>query len=519
MESARGLMWPEHEEGRPDPIEAANPSNNTLKNNLRTVTSIGHDSGGGQAARPAPTHADADAYDENGDQLPEDLRPRIGEMHRGQVRMAYRLARTYPDDLMHVHGIGWHAWDGKRWVEDTIGAAKQAVLNVLRDSLADSLNDAELRQDVRRCESSTGVAGVLDIAAALKTFARTIDDLDKDPALLNCQNGTLNLRTMALLPHDPQDRITKVTSAAFRADATSALWDGFLGRVLPDPEVRGFLARYVGQALYGRTLEHRLAILTGNGRNGKGVTYGALSHALGDYAMAGEPDLLLHRDGAHPTGQMDLRGMRWVVVSESDEGRKMAEATVKRLTGGDKIKARRMRQDFVEFTPSHTVALVTNHLPKVSGDDPALWARLRVVPFGVKITEDEQDPELGVKLEDEADAILAWAVAGWASYNERGGLADPSAISSATEAYKAGSDSVGEFLDARTFRSGNSQVRVKVADLADAYEAWCRAEGIEPLSKRGFGEALDRRGIEAVKGGKGVRFRVGLALLTDEDEG
>lgn len=459
----------------------------------------------------------ADVFDIDGNMIAEDQRAETGEQHRGQARMAYRLARAHANELMFVHSIGWHAWDGRRWVEDTFGAAKQAVLDVLRSALADSLHDADLRQDVRRCESSTAVNGVLDIAASLKTFAFTIDDLDKDPTLLNCQNGTLNLQTMALLPHNPADRITKVCNAAYRPGTTSELWDGFLMRVLPDPDVRNFLGRYVGQALYGRTLEHRLAILTGTGRNGKGTCYMALAHVLGDYAMAGEPDLLLHRDGAHPTGQMDLRGKRWVVVSESDEGRKLAEATVKRLTGGDKIKARRMRQDFVEFDPSHTVCMITNHLPRVSGDDPALWARLRVVPFDVVIPEAEQIKEFDRQLADDADAILAWALAGWQSYNDLGGLADPEAVRSATSAYKAGSDSVGAFIE--TACVVNPNLRVKVSEVAEAYDAWCRSEGIEAIGKREFGEALDRRGYESVKGGKGIRYRVGIGLVTTDDEG
>lgn len=449
--------------------------------------------------------------------LPVDQRPDIGEQHRGQVRLAYRLARKYPTDLMHVHGIGWHVWDGTRWVEDTIGAAKQAVCETYRDALADSLHDKDLQMDVRRCESAAGIAGVLDIAASLATFARTVDDLDKDPELLNVSNGTLNLQTMALLPHNPADRITKVCNAAYRPGATSTRWDAFLGRVLPDPELRAFLARYVGQALYGRTLEHRLAILTGTGRNGKGVFYGTIGRVLGDYAMVGEPDLLMHREGAHPTGQFDLRGRRWVVVSESDEGRKLAEATVKRLTGGDNIKARKMRADFVEFEATHSVALVTNHLPVVSGDDPALWARLRVVPFGVTIPEAEQEKELDRKLADDADAVLAWALNGWADYKAHDGLGDPRAVHDATGAYKAGSDTIGTFLEACTV--SGPHFRVKVSALVEAYEEWCRDEGVMAVSKKEFGEALDRRGMESVKGGKGVRFRVGVGLadLSDDD--
>ena len=129
-----------------------------------------------------------------------------------------------------------------------------------------------------------------------------------------------------------------------------------------------------------------------------------------------EPDLFLHRQGAHPTGEMDLLGIRWCVVSEIEKDRRLAEATMKRLTGGDTIRARRMRQDFIEFTPSHTAIMVTNHLPKVSGDDPAIWRRLRVVPFDVVIPEDQRNKHLDEQLQLDADAVLAWAVAGYLDY-------------------------------------------------------------------------------------------------------
>jgi len=434
-------------------------------------------------------------------------------VHRGQARVAYRLARAHGHRLMHVHGLGWYVWDGRRWVEDDRGEAKRAVLDVLRTALAASIEDKELRDDVRRCESASGIAGVLDIAAALEAFAVTVKDLDPNLYLLNVANGTLDLRTLELRPHDPADRITKVTRGAFDPAATGPRWEAFLARVLPDPDVRAFLQRYVGLALCGRVLEHVLAILTGTGRNGKGVFYGAVAAALGDYAGTAEPDLFMHRENAHPTGEMDLLGLRWVVVSESDHGRRLAEATVKRLTGGDQIKARRMRQDFVAFVPSHTAALVTNHLPKVTGDDPALWARLRVIPFGVVIPAEEQDPHLAEKLELEADAILAWAVEGWRDY-QASGLSEPSAVRKATEDYQADADAIQGFID-ECCVIGPRHV-VPVIDLWDRWCGWRQDAGADEVSKKALGEGLEKRGFIAAKGSGGRRIRRGLGLLTED---
>lgn len=145
------------------------------------------------------------------------------QVHRGQARIAYRLAERYQDKLLHVAGIGWHSWDGRRWAADDRGEAKRAVLAELRQALSDSLNDKELRADVRKCESASGVAGVLDLAAALVPFAATVADLDSDPHLLNVANGTLDLHTLKLRPHAPADRITKICRGAYQSDTESPL--------------------------------------------------------------------------------------------------------------------------------------------------------------------------------------------------------------------------------------------------------------------------------------------------------
>jgi len=274
--------------------------------------------------------------------------------------------------------------------------------------------------------------------------------------------------------------------------------------------VREFLQRLAGVGLLGVVVEHVLGILTGVGRNGKGVFYGAYGHALGDYATIAEPDLFMHREGAHPTGEMDLRGVRWAVVSENDRGRRMAEATMKRLTGGDEIKARRMRQDFVRFKPSHTPILVTNHLPVVAGDDPALWARMRVVPFAVVIPPEERDTHLEERLQLEADAILSWAVAGYRDYLDRSGLAEPEAVKVATDDYRRDSDAVRRFVDECC--TPNPHMWLTTGDAYARWSRWSAVDGAEPMSRKAFGQALDRLGYPAGSAVNGKRPRRGIGL-------
>lgn len=437
------------------------------------------------------------------------------QVHRGQARIAYRLAERYQDKLLHVAGIGWHSWDGRRWAADDRGEAKRAVLAELRQALSDSLNDKELRADVRKCESASGVAGVLDLAAALVPFAATVADLDSDPHLLNVANGTLDLHTLKLRPHAPADRITKICRGAYQSDTESPLWQAFLTRVLPDEGVRGFVQRLAGVRLLGTVREHVLAILIGVGANGKSVFDKAIRYALGDYACTAEPDLFMHRENAHPTGEMDLRGVRWVAVSESEKDRRLAESTIKRLTGGDTIRARKMRQDFVEFTPSHTPLLITNHLPRVPGDDTAIWRRIRVVPFEVVIPADEQDRELDARLQLEADSILSWAVAGWSDY-QRIGLSQPDAVLAATSNYREDSDTIKRFIDDECVTS-SPVLKATTTHLFEAWQRWRVQEGVPEISRKAFGQSLDTHGYPVTDKARDGRWRAGIAVRGADD--
>lgn len=461
------------------------------------------------------THAAADRYDEDGRPVSGS-----GEQHSGQVRMAYRLAASHVDRLLHVHGIGWHYFDGQRWAEDDAGHARRAVLEVLRDALAESIADKQLRSDVARCESASGVAGVLEIAAALVEFAATVRDLDADPYLLNCANGTLDLRTRTVRPHDPRDRLTKVTRGAYNPDADTSVWDGFLASVLPDEAERDYLRRVIGQSVYGRVREHLFPVLIGAGANGKGTAYGAITNAMGDYAAVINPELLMVRErgGIGGPEMMTLLGARLVIGSETEEGRKLDEATMKRLTGGDELTARRLYREPVSWQPSHQLVYVTNALPKVKGNDPAVWRRIRVVPFDVVVPPEDRDPTLPERLALHADAVLSWVIAGHFDYEDNGGMREPASVVRATGDYRADSDAVARFV-AEECETG-PHVHVTTRELYGAWQRWAVSDGAEPMSERAFAKELDRLGYEARKTRAGA-VRAGLTLPSDAalDEG
>lgn len=455
-------------------------------------------------------YADAGAFDHDGRPISGS-----GEHHSGQVRMAYRLAASHADKLLHVNGLGWHYFDGARWAEDENGHARRAVLNVLSAALAESIGDKTLRADVARCESDAGISGVLGVAAALVEFAATIRDLDADPWLLNCANGTLDLRTRQVRPHDPRDRLTKVTRGAYDPDADGSDWLAFLEQVLPDEDERAYLQRVLGQSVYGRVREHLFPVLTGSGANGKSTAYGAVTNALGDYATVIDPSLLMAQrsDRAPGPEMMTLLGARLVVGSETEEGRKLDEATMKRLTGGDELTARRLYREPVTWQPTHQLVYVTNALPAVKGNDAAVWRRVRVVPFDVVVPVEERDPELPERLALLADAVLSWVVAGHFDYEDNGGMREPASVVRATGDYQADSDAVGRFIADRCLVSPVATASTR--ELFTAWQRWTTSDGCDALSEKAFAKELDRLGYDAKRTKIGMR-RTGLGLLADE---
>jgi putative DNA primase/helicase len=421
----------------------------------------------------------------------------------GQLRMAHRLADTCAHQLMFVHAVGWHYWTGTHWAEDDQGYAARCVIEVLKVALSESVGDKQLRVDVNKVESAAGVKGVLKLAESFEQFIASPSDLDADPFLLNCANGTLDLRSGELRPHDPRDRITKVCRGAYRSGARSAEWDAFLATVLPDAGQRGYLQRVIGQSLMGEVREHLFPILTGTGANGKGTAYGAIGHAMGSYGIVVDPEVLMvKRYGGSTTELLDLRGARLAFASETGQGRMLDETLMKRLAGGDGLRARRMYKDTVQWDPSHQLIYITNHLPSVKGDDPATWRRIRVIAFNVTIPEAERDAELPGRLKNAADEILTWAIEGHFQYRADG-MQTPVSVKVATEEYQLQNDAVRRFVaEECTTTPGSAAL---TSELHAAWQRWAQADGAEPLSDKAFGKELDRLGFCSTRTKRGAQ--------------
>jgi putative DNA primase/helicase len=417
----------------------------------------------------------------------------------------------------------WLVWDGARWSPDTDGYVPRCMKVIAREIHTALIRapkaDPDMLRAAKRAESNSGVKGALALASTEPEIAITPDKLDAHPYLLNCHNGVVDLRTGDWLAHDPALLLTKMAGAPYEPDAEGTEFIRFLGRIQPSEDMRLFIRRLLGLSLEGKVTAHILPIFYGDGANGKSTLTDAVMTALGDYADAADPDLLRARTfDAHPTGVADLFGLRLALLHESDAGHRLAEGTVKRLTGGDRLKARRMREDFWSFDPSHTFVMLTNHKPLVGGTDEGIWRRLRLVPFEVIIPGAERDENLGGKLAEEAGAILAWLVAGYLDWHKNG-LSEPDKVTEATQAYRAESDSLGRFLEERCLRM--PALHAGSSELFGAYEKWCAAEREDPGTPKAFASAMQVKGFESYKSHGVMRWRgVGLAAQnTAEGEG
>lgn len=433
-----------------------------------------------------------------------------------ELGYARRLVTAHDRELRYVVPWNrWLVWDGRRWAPDADGYVQRCMKVIARHvhtELIAADADADMIRAATRAESSSGIKGALTLAATEPEIAIVPEQLDAHPHLLNCRNGVVDLRTGELRDHNPALLLTKITTASYDPGARGPAFGKFLKDIQPGKDMRLFIRRLLGLSLEGKVTAHILPIFWGDGANGKSTLVDAVMCALGDYADAGDPDLLRARTfDAHPTGVADLHGRRLVVIHESDAGHRLAEGTVKRLTGGDRLKARRMREDFWSFEPSHTFVMLTNHKPGVSGTDEGIWRRLRLIPFEVVIPAAERDENLTAALASEADAILAWLVAGHLDWRENG-LGEPEEVTAATKAYQAESDPLGRFLDACCLRM--PAMHAGSTELFTAFEKWCAAEREDPGTPKAFAEAMKAKGFDSRKSHGTMRW-LGVGLLTD----
>ena len=354
--------------------------------------------------------------------------------------LALRFAERHAGDLRYVAGWSrWLIWHHGRWQFDDTLRAFDLARKVSREAAA----ECNIARTAAAIASAKTVAAVVTLARADRRLAATIEQWDADPWSLNTPAGVVDLRSGKMCEGHPNRYITRITAAVPNHGCAIPAWLRFLDRVTgSDLKLIAFLQRMAGYALTGITRENALFFLYGTGANGKSVFTNTLSGILGDYHRTAPIETFTASQvERHPTDLAGLRGARLVTAIETEEGRRWAESRIKALTGGDKIAARFMRQDFFEFTPQFKLLIAGNHKPGLRSVDEAMRRRFNLVPFTVTIPAAERDDTLTEKLQAEWSGILSWAIKGCLDWQENG-LAPPAAVTEATAAYLEAEDAI-----------------------------------------------------------------------------
>jgi putative DNA primase/helicase len=442
---------------------------------------------------------------------------------------AQRLVTRHGKDLRYcLAWKKWLIWDGKRWQPDDTGEIMRRAKETMREfgKAAQAMDDTLVRDNaIKRALASQSInklGAMVQVAQSEPGIPIRPVDLDRDPYLLNCLNGTIDLKTGKLRPHRREDLITKLVQVAYDPSATCPQFESFLAKVTgDDAELAHYIQRAIGYSLTGDVTEKAVFFLYGDGNNGKTTFLETIRHVTGDYAGQIPIESLMTKQGdGIPNDIARLQGKRFVTSSEAEQGRKLAEGKVKQITGMGKLQARYLYGEFFEFTPTFKIFMDANHKPEIRGDDAAIWNRMKLIPFSVQIPPEEIDKQLPTKLRDELPGILNWAVKGCLAWL-RQGLVEPKTIRVATQAYRAEMDTVAHFIDdecdlGKYFTSSTK--------LYAAFKKWCSDHNEQPVSHKQLAQTLKKKGLVSKKvagqrGWAGIGLKGTTPFLTADGTG
>lgn len=460
--------------------------------------------------------------DDEGSEQRIEERLRLSDIGNGQ-RLADRVAGLA---LYCEAARRWYVYDGRRWNGDRQGAlmewAKESALSLyaIAAGVVDDKERGAVLKHAHSSESERSLKAAINLAKSTPALEITPEQFDRDAMALNVLNGTLDLRTGALRPHDPLDRISRVAPVLYDPDAAAPRFLSFLDEIFNgDQEQITYLQKVVGYCLTGVTNERAVFIAYGSGRNGKSTLSRLMMTLLGDYAKRTPTETIMARrnDGGIPNDLAALMGARFVTVSETEEGRRLNVSKVKDMSGDEPLTARFLHGEFFSFRPSFKLWISTNHKPVLPGSDRAIWDRFRLLPFDVRIEDEQVDKGLEAKLEGELDGILNWLLAGCMAWQAHG-LTPPRSVAVATESYRQEMDQLGSFLAERCVEEIGASVTS--ATLFAAYKTWCESTNEKVGTANWLGRQMTERGYDRGQASSASRERVwiGVRLLNDNEQ-
>lgn len=437
----------------------------------------------------------------------------LSEIAEGQL-----FAENTSGVLLWNPSLDWLVWDGCRFAPDNSKArllaqnftgkqhrAAQVDVQQAAGAAAQDLENAELATRakkakalltfVNRCRSTNGLNHLMTEAAP--HLACKLDDLDADPFALNTPAGIVDLRTGELRPSDPAALCTKVTAVG-PCDDGAELWRGFLDTICcGDAGLVDYLQTVAGMAALGQVFTETLLLATGDGGNGKSTFFNTLARVLGDYATSVRPALLLTGNANNGAELAALRGVRLALAAETEEGQRLDGAAVKGLVSTDRVAANPKYKDPFSFTPSHTLVLYTNFLPRVGSSDRGTWSRLTVLPFNAHLrdTAGERKDYAEILFTQAGGAVLAWMIEGARRFIANGyKLTPPTVVQEALADYRKSNDWLGAFMEECCDLGENFAASSK--ELYQRYTAYCQVSGDYRRDSRDFANAMKSAGFE-----------------------
>lgn len=421
---------------------------------------------------------------------------------RGDWAHAVALWQLASDRLRWTfHRKSWMEFTGKFWepVPDTRALAMAS--ESLRTHYIAEINAPSSPEDFKRlsrlitqtCQTRYMSNALRFYAGEYPVLVLYADDWDADPYLLNCDNGTLDLQTHELHPHDAGDLFTRCTNTPYDPTARCPKWEAHLARFLPNPSIRRQVLRDLGRALIGTTVAESLPIWYGTGANGKSTTIRTVAGVLGKYATNAPMNLLVEkRHEDHPAGVAELIGARLVFAIEADRRAQLSETLVTNLTGGDRIKTRYLYGNPFEAECTFSIFLIGNHKPGIRAITEGIWRRINLTPWDYQIPPTERRPQDEVihDLLSEAPGILNSLLYGLRDWQSDHSWTAPEVLAS-TSQYRQDEDTIATFLEDCTSPDPNGQI--PVGELYDLYVRWSGAASA--MGKKTLSNVLAEKGF------------------------
>ncbi len=414
---------------------------------------------------------------------------------------AERFKILHGEDVRFCHGMRrWFIWDGARWCVDEKQAAYKLAALAMVESLrqatragnGEAVKFAKASLDARRIDNL--------LRLAQSDLAISPQEMDLNPWLLNFKNGTYDFQAGRLREHRRGDLITKLNDYNFDAEAKAPTFEKVLKHVTRGVEgLRPYLQQALGYSLTGKTGEKAFFICHGPSGTGKTTLLNAVRNAFPEYSTTILVETLMAKSGGLDNNAQsdlaDLRGARFAQTSETEQGQRLKEGNIKRLTqGAGMIKAARKYENLIQFPESHKLWFDANHLPTVR-DGTGVFERLHLIPFRNVVGETEQNRNIHAELEAERAGIAAWVVQGALDWMKAGRLVRPPEVQAEGQEYKESQDSMADWI-AECCVTGESAERVSTDALRSSFNDFANRTGDRPLSQTHFKERMEARGFK-----------------------